>query len=213
VFVADIDELKNHYDVRTEYRNQMVQALTQMFDKFVAQNGYLAARASGIADSPGGSQFTNAAYGSNSDTLASGIFAGMQAWDEKNVPEEDRFVFLKPAQYWLAAQNTKLLNKDWGGSGALKDGTFDSLAGGKIVKTNNLPNGTNVNTGPTAYQGDFTNSVALMMQRGAVGTLKRQDLTVRADYDPRRLGTLLNAMYLMGHGVLRPSHANELKSA
>lgn len=218
VFVADIDEMKNHYEVKAEYRNQMVAALAQNFDKTVAQVGYLAARSAGIADSPGGTALVNAAYGTNSDTLAAGLFAAAQSLDEKQAPEGERFAFLAPAQYWLAAQNTKLINRDWGGAydaggGAYKSGKFESLAGLTIVKTNNMPNGTNVITGPTAYQGNFTTSVALVMQRGAVGTLKRADISVRADYDARRLGTLLNAMYLMGHGVLRPQVAVELKSA
>lgn len=218
VFVADIDEMKNHYEVRAEYRNQMVAALSQNFDKVVAQNIILAARTAGIADSPGGTQATNANYGTNSDTLATGLFSAAQSLDEKQAPSQERFCALKPAQYYLAAQNTKLVNRDWGGAydaggGAYKSGRFDSLAGLTIVKTNNLPNGTNVNTGPAAYQVDATNSVFIVWQRGAVGTLKRADISVRADYDPRRLGTLMNAMYLMGHGVLRPQVAVEGKSA
>jgi hypothetical protein len=81
------------------------------------------------------------------------------------------------------------------------------------VKSNNPPFGTNVNTGPAAYQVDATNSIAIAWHRGAIGTLKRADISVRADYDPRRLGTLLNSMYLMGHGLLRPQSAVELKTA
>jgi hypothetical protein len=159
VFVADIDEMKNHYEVRAEYRNQMVAALAQNFDKVVAQNIILAARAAGIADSPGGTALTNVAYGTNSDTLAAGLFSAAQSLDEKQAPQGERWAALKPAQYWLAAQNTKLINKDWGGAGAYATGSFESLAGLTIVKSNNLPNGTNVNTGPAAYQVDATNSL------------------------------------------------------
>lgn len=217
VFVADIDEMKNHYEVKAEYRNQMVQALSQNFDKVVSQVGVIAARTAGMADSPGGTVLTNAAYGSNSDTLAAGIFSAVQSFDEKFVPDGDRWMFLKPAQYYLCAQNTKLINRDWGGAydaggGAYKSGKFESLAGLTICKTNNLAS-TNVNTGPAAYQGDFSTTVGLAMQRGAVGTLKRADISVRADYDPRRLGTLMNAMYLMGHGVLRPAFSCEFKTS
>lgn len=213
VFVADIDEMKNHYEVKAEYRNQMVAALSQNFDKVVSQNIYLAARTAGIADSPGGTVLTNAGYGNNSDTLAAGLFSAAQSLDEKQAPQEERWAALAPAQYWLAAQNTKLINKDWGAAGSYAKGSFESLAGITIVKTNNMPNGVNVNTGPAAYQGNFTTSVSQVWQRGAVGTLKRADISCRADYDPRRLGTLLNAMYLMGHGVLRPQVAVELKTA
>lgn len=213
VFVADIDELKNHYEVRSEYRTQMVQALVQNFDKVVSQVILLAARAAGVADSPGGTVLTNASYGSNSDTLAAGIFSLAQSMDEKQVPSEGRYVALKPATFYLAAQNTKLINKDWGGSGAYADGSFNSLAGVQIVKSNNPPFGSNINTGPAAYQVNATTTVAIGWHRSAVGTLKRADISVRSDYDPRRLGTLLNAMYLMGHGILRPQCAVELKTS
>jgi hypothetical protein len=212
VFVADIDELKNHYDVRSAYREQMVQALVQTQDMNLSQVITLAARAAGIADSPGGTVLTNAAYGTNSDTLAAGIFAAAQSLDEKQVPSNDRYVALRPAQFYLAAQNTKLINKDWAGSGSYAKGTFDSLAGFEIVKTNNLTQ-SNVASGPAAYQGNFTTQVFQAWQKNAVGTLKRMDLQVRSDYDPRRLGTLLNAMYLMAHGYLRPNYAVEGKSA
>lgn len=213
VFVASIDQLKNHYSVEQEYRNQLVDALTQAYDKNVAQVAILAARASGnTSDTQGGTQLTHANYRTDSAQLSAGIFSAAQSMDEKDVPENDRFVFVKPAQFYLCAQNTNLINKDWAGAGSLAKGTFESLAGFTVVKTNNLPQ-TNVATGPAAYQGDFTNVAALAMQRGAVGTVKLLDLAMEAGYDLRRQGTLILAKYAVGHGILRPNCSVELKVA
>jgi hypothetical protein len=82
----------------------------------------------------------------------------------------------------------------------------------RIVKTNNLPQ-SNVATGPAAYQGDFTNTAALAMHRSAVGTVKLIDLAVEMAYDIRRQGTLVVAKYAVGHGILRPESAVEVKTA
>ena len=45
-FIAKIDEAMNHYDVRSIYSTELADALAQTYDKNVAQNIILAARAS-----------------------------------------------------------------------------------------------------------------------------------------------------------------------
>jgi hypothetical protein len=60
----------------------------------------------------------------------------------------------------------------------------------ELVWSNNLPNTNNITTGPTAYQGDFSNSIALIWHNSAVGTVKLMDLAVESEYDIRRQGTL-----------------------
>ena len=213
VAIPNIDEAMNHYDVRGEYSRQLGDALAQAFDKNVAQVGVLAARASAtIAGDAGGSILYNADFDTDSDKLAAGMFSAQQTLDEKNVPDGERYVFLRPAQYYLAAQNTKILNKDWGGSGAYSTGKFEAVAGLTVVKTNNLPS-TNVNAGPTAYQGDFTNTVGLVMNKTAVGTVKLLDLAMESEYSVRHQGTLMVAKYAMGHGILQPKAAVELRAA
>jgi hypothetical protein len=213
-FIALIDEAKNHYDVRSIYSGEIADALYQTFDGNVAKVGILAARASSALSSVSlpTRAFTQANFRTDGELLASGIFSGAQALDEGNVSAEDRFAAVLPAQYYLLAQTTKLINKDWGGSGVYADGSILKVGGVEIVKTNNLPQA-NVSTGPTAYQGNFTNTAALVWQKGAMGTVKLLDLATEMAYDIRRQGTLLVAKYAMGHGVLRPECAVELKVA
>lgn len=212
-FIANIDEAKNHYDVRSVYSQELGRALSNTFDRNIAQVGILAARASAtVTGGNGGSALTNAAMATDGEVLAAQIFAAAQKLDEKDVDENDRYAFVKPAQYYLTVQTTKVINRDWGGSGVYADGKVMKVAGISYVKTNHLPS-TDISTGPTAYQGDFTNTVALVMHKSAVGTVKLLDLKMESDYDIRRQGTLMVAKYAMGHGILRPEGAVELKSA
>ena len=117
-----------------------------------------------------------------------------------------------PAQYYLLAQNTTVINQWYDGAGSISEGTVLKVAGLPIVKTNSIPT-TNVTDGPAAYQGDFSNTVALVAHKGSTGTVKLMDLAAESEYDIRRQGTLMVAKYAVGHGILRPEAAVELASA
>jgi hypothetical protein len=213
VFIANLEEAKNHYDVRGIYSQEVGRALANAMDQNLGQVGVLAARATTtITGEAGGSALTNAAYNSNSTTLASGLFTAAQTLDEKFVPDADRACYLKPAQYYLLAQNTTVINQWYGGQGAISEGTVLKVAGIEIVKSNKVPT-TNVTTGVAAYQGNFSTTIGLVMHKTAIGTVKLMDLATESDYDIRRQGTLIVSKYAMGHGILRPEAAVELKTS
>lgn len=215
-FIANIDEAKNHYDVRSEYSFQMGASLAIQMDKNLLQLAVLAARsAATVSGGNGGSALTLATYGTVSADLISGIQAAQQKFDEKDVPGEGRQVALKPAQYWLLASNTTVYNRDWAGAGSYAEGEVLKVAGTEIVKTNHLPT-TNIAavTGQNnTYSGNFSTTVAVAWHKSAIGTVKLMDLSVESEYDIRRQGTLMVARYAVGHGVLRPEASVELKSA
>jgi len=213
VFIPSIDEAKNHFEYRSEYTKQSGRALAKKFDQNSLQVAVLAARASAtVTGGNGGTQLTAAGYATTGSTMASGIFSAAQKLDEKDVEEMDRYSIWRPAQYYILAQTTDVINRDWGGAGVYAEGAVLKVAGIHIVKSNHVPN-TNVASGPSAYQGDFTNTVAVVMNRKAVGTVKLMDLAVEMEYDMRRQGTLIVSKYALGHGILRPECAVELKSA
>ena len=216
VFIANIDEAKNHFDVRSIYSKEVGRALAYQWDKNVLQSGVLAARASAtVTGANGGTALTSATtlYRTSATDLAAGIYAGVQAMDEKDIPEEEeKFAFLRPAQYYLLAQSTALVNRDWAaGNGNYADGKVLRIGGAQLVKSNHLPI-TNIATGPTAYQGDFSKTACLLMTKQAVGTVKLLDLAQEMAYDIRRQGTLIVSKYAVGHGILRPECAVELKT-
>lgn len=215
VFIANIDEAKSHYEFRSVYSSECGNALAKKYDQNLLQVGVLAARASAtVSGGNGGSVITNATARTNADSLIGSAFDAAQAMDEKDVPASDRFLFVKPAQYYLMVESSsKLIHRDYApGNGSVADGTVMSVAGLKIVKTNNLPS-TNVNSGPSAYQGDFTNLAALAMQRQAIGTVQLIGMAVESDYLIQNQGTLVVAKYALGHGILRPECSVEVKVA
>lgn len=218
VFFARLDEAKTHYDVRSIYSTEAGRALGYRMDRNLLQVGCLAARASAtVTGANGGSTLdsTGTLYRTSAVDLAAGIYAARQILDEKDIPEGDTSVFVKPAQYYLMAQSTALINRDWGGMGSYSDGKILSIAGMPIVKTNNLPTSNiSANTGEkNTYNADFSKTAALVMHKRAIGTVKLLDLKIEMAYDIRRQGHLLVASYAVGHGILRPECAVELRVA
>lgn len=215
VFLANIDEAMSHFEMRSEYSRQCGLSLAYQWDKNVLQLMVLAARASAtITGGFGGSTSTSTTtlYKTSATDLAAGLYLAAQTFDEKDIPEMDeKCAFMRPAQYYLLAQSTNLINRDWMGAGSYSDGKILRIGGMQIVKTNHLPI-TNIATGPAAYQGDFTKTAAVVATKAAVGTVKLLDLAVESQYDVRRQGTLTVAKYAIGHGILRPECAFELKT-
>lgn len=212
-FIADIDEAMNHYDVRSIYSKEQGLALAYQLDANILQTGVLAARAANpITGLPGGASLINANYKTDSTTLAGGFYLAAQTLDENAIPDTERTGYIRPAQYYLLAQNTTAINTLYGGQGSYSDGTVVRIAGIELVKSLQLPI-TNIATGPTKYQVNASNTAALIMHKSAVGTVKLMDLSMQSAYDIRRQGTLIVARYAVGHGVLRPDAAVELKTA
>jgi hypothetical protein len=221
VSIANIDEAMNHYDIRSIYSNEMGEALARAMDLHILQTAVLAARGSNVVNGlPGGSQITLAAAGDELDGVkfAATLFKAAQILDEKNVPEEGRTFWLRPAQYYALAQNTTTINQFWGGRGSYAEGSVLKVAGFELIKTNNLPstvvaNGTvEAGTGDR-YAGDFSNTVGLALHSSAVGTVKLLDLGMESEYSVRRQSTLMVGKYACGHGILRPEAAVEVVKA
>lgn len=217
VSISNIDEAMNHFDYRSEYSNQAGLALAKAWDTNVLTCGILAARAAAtVTGGPAGTALTSTTtlYKTSATDLAAGIYSAVLAMDQNDIPSgEEKFVFVRPAQYSLLAQKTDLYNTLYAGSnnGNYADGQVLRIAGARLVKTNNLPN-TNVVTGLAKYQGDFSKTAAVVFTKQAVGTVKLLDLSQEMTWDARRQVTLLLAKYAMGVGVLRPECAVELKT-
>ena len=150
--------------------------------------------------------------------MAASIFAAAQAMDEKDVPENERVAIVRPAQYYQLVQTTDVINRDFGGAGVYADGTVLKVAGVQIVKSNNIPsaNISAVTGENNTYHGNFSNTVAVVMQKQALGTVKLMDLAVErtsGDFEVMYQGTLMAAKYAMGHGILRPECSVEIKSS
>lgn len=219
-FISRIDEAMSHFDVRSEYSVQMGQALAQTYDRNLLSLAVKAARDTGAGGIGVGAVGQGNAVSSQigaSPTVADIIaacYTAARSFDEKNIPDSDRYVFVSPETYWGIVTNDKILNKDFSaGNGVYSDGTVINVAGMKIVKTNNLA--VNHTTGTVDYSSkygvDATKTVALVMHPQAMGTVKLLDLASEMEYDIRRQGTLMVSKMAVGHGVLRPECIYEIR--
>jgi hypothetical protein len=222
-FIADIDEAKNHYDVRSQYTTEMGNALAYTFDKNVAAQIAKAARTATNfnTDLPGGTRIKIVAASKTAITgaqLATALFSAAQKMDENNLPENERYCCLAPAEYYKLVQTTDVINRDWGGSGAYSDGTVLRVAGIQIIKSNHLPttNRSAATGEQNDYSANFTDSVALVWNPMSVGTVKLMDLKMEqtgSDVHALWQGTFMVASMALGTGILRPDCAVEIYTA
>ena len=225
-FVANIDELMNHYDVRAIYASELGKALAKTYDQNVAKCIANASRASTtLTGGSGGTVLTLASGNTASanvtgDELAAAIYDIAQAFDERDIPKTDRFVVLPPAEYYkLPESATRTIDTDYnpGGNGSFASGRVQQIAGMPVIMSNNVPQ-SNVGSNPSGsnntYSGDDSKTIGLVFHKSAVGTVKLLDMTTEmsgADYSVMYQGTLMVAKYALGHGTLRPEAAATIK--
>ena len=240
-FVANIDELMNHYDVRSIYASELGKALAKRYDQNVAKTIANASRASAtltggsggtVLTLPSGAGNTTSA-GVDGDELAAAIYDIAQVFDENDIPKTDRYVVLPPAEYYkLPEAATRTISTDYnpGGNGSYGSGNVQQIAGMPVIMSNNVPQ---VNRPPgvddsgdasadaaelggsnNTYAGDDSKTLGLVFHKSAVGTVKLLDLQTEMsgqDYGVMYQGTLMVAKYALGHGILRPEAAATIK--
>jgi hypothetical protein len=218
-FLANLDEAKNHYDVRSIYSSEMGRALANKVDQHLLQLSVLAAAASTtITGGSGGENVIDADCKTNAASLITSIFDCAEALDEKDVPTQDRWCVVAPSIYYNLVENDKILNRDFGGTnGVYSDGTVIKVAGINIVKSNTAVtaftdqsaaiSGTN-----NTYNVDASTVGAVVFHKSAIGTVKLMDLAMESEYDIRRQGSLMVAKMALGHGILRAESAISIKT-
>ena len=224
-FVAQIDELKNHYDVRATYADELGKALAKQYDINVAKVIANASRTSTtLSGGDGGLVLTLASGNTNSaavtgDELAAAIYDIAQTFDERDIPQTDRFCVLPPAEYYkLAESATRTVDTDFNpqGNGSFASGKIQQIAGIPVMMSNSVPqtNRSAVTGENNTYSGDDSKTIGLVFHKSAVGTVKLMDMKTEisgSDYNLMYQGTLMIAKYLLGHGVLRPECAATIK--
>lgn len=220
-FIANIDEAKNHYEVRSEYSMQMGAALAQTFDRnllSLAVKTARAAEAGAVADQNAAASVNLGSVSPTIQTIVDAIYAQAAVMDELYLPAEDRFVIVSPTTYWGFVQNDKLLDRDYGQNGSYSDGTVMKVAGMSIVKSANVSIDHTASTdypdtAGAKYAVDASDTSALIFQRGALGTVKLLELASESAYDIRRQGTLMVSKMAVGHGAINPQGIRELRAA
>ena len=233
-FIPNIDELKNHFDVRGQFSKELGIALAQRFDRAVLKTLAAGSAQNGKSGQPNGIQITGATTNTGAGLVAA-LTEVAKRLDENDVPDDGtRFAILKPREYYkLVSTDNVAINRDFGGVGSVATGKIPQVAGINIFKSNNLKavavdssgqdsDGQTVNMGtpeaddanasndPFGSGAGYTKSGGLASTQiigghpTALGTVKLLDLATESDYSVAHQGTLMVAKYAMGHGVLRP---------
>lgn len=162
--IANIDELKNHYDVRSAYSTELGRALSKRFDLATMRTLIAASQvdAAGRAN-PDAGQGIKIDLGTTTGAPADVSTAAnliqtfrliAQKLDEADIPSEDRFVILTPELYYLlAGSDSAAINRDFGGAGSIATGNVLQLVGLKIFSSTHL---TDITTNDTTA--DDTNA-------------------------------------------------------
>jgi len=230
-FLSNIEEAKNHWDVRNSYSTEIGRALAFQKDKHVLQTIGQAAQVTtpSVTGGDAGTVLTNTNIASaTAATSANGfidsLFDAAKTLDDKYVPSEGRICFLKPEMYYKLANATNAVNVDFSGgaNGGVASGRVLQIAGIRLIAvphfvTSNVTTGADAGSatqgGSTPQAVNLTAYEGLVCHPSAVGTVKLMDLATEMEYDIRRQGTLMVAKYAMGHGVLRPESAVGIKDA
>lgn len=230
-FIANIDEAKASWDIRAPIATEVGRSMAYEWDRQVNQLAVIAARSANVVTGmPGGTVIlqndaqapASADFMNNGGHLAAALFIAAEKMDQNFVPQEGRFAVVRPAQYYALASTVNNINTLWGGMGAYSDGTVLRIAGFEIVKTVHLSSaavatGTvDAGFGPSArnpYAVDPSNTAAFCLHPSALATVQLLGLATESQYDIRRQGTLIVAKLAVGHGILRPEAAVEIKNA
>lgn len=156
VEIAQIDELKNHFDVRAPYTRELGNALALIDDRITSMSILKAARSAELFPGDGGggtvqeSDISGAAdFTTSGADLWAAFGQSVRIMDEKDVPVESVTVHgaVLPLQWYLMAQSEKNINKDYGAGGSINRNVLNGVSGVQVMKSNALLFGKDV----TAY--------------------------------------------------------------
>jgi hypothetical protein len=225
-FIARIDEAMSQFEVRSEYSRQMGDALAQTYDRNLFSLAVKAARDTGAGGlgkgAIGQGDASSVKIGVTpavSDIIAAAFNAAVK-FDNLNIPEDGRYLFVSPATYYALVNSDKLLNLWYnpGNNGSFANANVKNVAGFQIVKTNNLVVDHTAAGSPypdynAKYAVNASDTAGLFYHPQAMGTVKLLDLASEMEYDIRRQGTLMVSKMAVGHGILRPECIYEIRAA
>ena len=239
----DLDDAKNHYDIRSIYSTELGRAMARAYDKRIARVITLGAREdtadlqtdqpSGLSpdqQSRTGTVIDIAKDEPTSDDLVATVFSAAEALDKKDVPQDSRYLVCDPASYYTLIQSSRAVNFDFnqqGVNGSYKEGQIAKLAGFNIMASNHIAQGDV--TAPTGEQGytfngtdttlssvDMSKTKMLAFQKSAVGVVKLRDLSMQmsgSDYNIMYQSTMMVAKQAYGSGPLRPEACVEIHNS
>lgn len=218
VFLADIDEALNHYDVRSEYVRQMAEALAVQFDQNSVRAVIKSARSNDILGGPTSSPVIAATMLTDAAVLFESISKAKEQLDNNfvRVDQEEIYALFKNAQWYLMARSDKNLNKDFnGGTASLRNHVLETVDGIKVMKSGITPFGNDDSANaliPTRYRAKFGTTAGVVWTKDAIATAEVQGVEVQTELQISKQGTLLLARQMVGTDTFRSANAIELRT-
>jgi hypothetical protein len=237
--IADIDDAKNHYDIKSIYSTELGEALARQVDERLARcviQGARQATTDLTANLPAGlspddpfrtgTRIDLAKATPTPDDYVAAVFAAAAALDKKDVSSDNRVLVCTPDVYYTLVQSSRAVNTDFnapGSNGGYAGGQIARLAGFNIFASNNLVQG-NI-TAPTGEAGqtwnganvvstvDTTKTKMVAFQRGSVGMVNLKSITMQMtgnDFNAMYQSTMMIAKMAYGAGYLRPEGCVEI---
>lgn len=230
----------SHFDIFRPFARKLGRGLATTFDQRLFQLSILAARtAASTGFHNGGNRVTNTghatvalAYPITSQgelDLTADIGTLARLMDEDDIPEDGRFMAISPyaRQVLSAGINTTFFSSDFSRpvGNSLTQRVIGMLHGFNILApTNHLPS-TNITTGPSKYQGDFTTTggqpVAVALSgadegTAAIGYVTTDDerfgpIYTHINFDERRNTWFMKAQMIVGADILAPWAAGSIE--
>ncbi len=139
--IPRIDEVKNHYDLRSIYGKELGKALAKRLDIQILKTMFAAGltNTANYTGGPTGTELTGANT-TSADGLVTALFECARSLDEKEVPSDGRYAILTPFQYYklLTADNVAINKDTSSGSADAAKGTIIEVAGIRLYKSPHL---------------------------------------------------------------------------
>mgnify|MGYP000542203197 CR=1 FL=1 len=205
---SDIEELQNHYDIRSIISTELGEAIANVYDQNNLRCAILGSRDTTpliTGETDAGEEIVDA----DADTVVANLVAAIASSNTKltvkRIPKSDRNTFLAPVQYALIQQSNLVTNRDLGGIGSFAQGVSGPIQGTSLIETLNLPQ---VDESADAdviakYRADYSNVVAVTTHKSAVGIVKLMGMSLEVFWDGRRQVWVLIAKQATGHDWLR----------
>ena len=217
VFIADIDEALNHYEVRSAYADEIGGFLARHFDANAIRALIKAARDAGKLGQ-GGGNVTGSTLLTDVTKLFDAFSEAKKVMDLKNVDVDTKPIYgmVATPQWYALKQADKNLNRDYnGGSADIRNMSLTTIDGVQIMKSNLAPFGVNQSATPgvlARYQGDYSKTVGVVWTPDALVTAQVQDVSIQHEEQISKQGHLIVGRYMSGTNVLRATDAVELRT-
>lgn len=219
-FIADVDQHMSVMDVISENAREDGIALARELDYQINIMINKSATENFPVNNPdgttraGGTEIVLAAAGDEDDPnkLIAAFKLAAQAFDEKNVPMENRYLVVKPKLFYVLLDADKLLNVDYSTrNGDYAEAKLKGVIGFKLMVSNLLVDFDPATEWAGKYTGlqakynhDCSNTIALAFDKNAAGVVMARNLKVEKGREFKAQGEFVMTTMFKGVDTLNP---------